>query len=79
VDYLLKTEKFLSPLQRIKVLEGSYVNVWGGRGKNVECDLVQEHSVCNQKALMKTLGANRSEKSISRVTESDNAIDEMCI
>jgi hypothetical protein len=79
VDYLLKTEKFLSPLQRIRVLEGSYVNVWGGHGKNVECDLVQEHSVCNQKALIKTLGANKSEKSISRVTESANAIDEMCI
>lgn len=78
VDYLLKTEFFLSPLQRIRVLEGSYVNIWGGHGKNVECDLVQEHSVCNQKALIKALGANKSDKSISRVTVSADAIDEIC-
>lgn len=78
VDSLLKTEKLLSPLQRIRVLEGSYVNIWGGHGNNVECDLVQEHSVCNQKALIKALGANKSEKSISRVTASTDAIDEVC-
>lgn len=78
VDYLLKTEKLLSPLQRIRVLEGSYVNIWGGHGNNVECDLVQEHGVCNQKALIKALGANKSEKSISRVTASADAIDEVC-
>lgn len=77
MDYLLKTEKLLSPLQRIRVLEGSYVNNLCGHGNNVECDLVQEHSVCNQKALIKALGANKSEKSISRVTASADAIDEV--
>lgn len=78
VDYLLKTEKLLSPLQRIRVLEGSYVNIWGGHGNNVECDLVQENSVCNQKALIKALGANKSEKFISPMTASADAIDEIC-
>lgn len=73
VDYLLKTEKLLSPLQRIRVLEGSYVNSLCGHGNNVECDLVQEHSVCNQKALIKALGANKSEKFIYRMTASADA------
>lgn len=77
MDYLLKTEKLLSPLQRIRVLEGSYVNILCGHGNNVECDLVQEHSVCNQKALIKALGANKSETFIYRMTASADAIDEV--
>lgn len=78
VDYLLKIEHFLSPLQRIHVLEGSYVNIHGGQGKNVESDLVQEHSVCNQKHLIRSLGANKSETSISRVTKSADVIFDIC-
>lgn len=77
-DYLLKTEHFLSLLQRIRVLEGSYVNIEGGQGKNVESDLVQEHSVCNQKHLIRSLGANKSETSISRVTKSADVIFDIC-
>lgn len=78
IDYLLKCKFLLSPLQRIRVLEGSYVNIKGGRGKNVESDLTQEHSVCNQKALIKSLGANKSENAIKRVTGAADAIAEIC-
>lgn len=42
------------------MLEGSYVNIKGGKGNNVESDLAQEHSVSNQKALIKSLVANKS-------------------
>lgn len=63
IDFVLKCEYLLSPLQRTRVLKGSFVNIHGGKGRNVESDLVQEHSVCNQKSLIKTLGANKSEKS----------------
>lgn len=31
------------------MLEGSLTNTKSGIGKNVESDLVQEHSVCSQK------------------------------
>jgi hypothetical protein len=78
IDYVLKTEYILSPLQRLRVLEGSFVNVRGGNGQNVESDLVQEHSVCNQKALIKLLGANKSETSISRVTGAADTVAEIC-
>jgi hypothetical protein len=78
IDYVLKCEYLSSPLQRIRVLEGSFVNVRGGLGKNVESDLVQEHSVCNQKSLIKTLGANKTETSITRVTRSADALVEIC-
>ncbi|XP_056009759.1 uncharacterized protein LOC125652729 [Ostrea edulis] len=78
IDYILKCQHFLSPLQRIRVLEGSFTNCRGEIGKNVESDLVQEHSVCHQKQLIKSLGANKTEQSISRVTRSADAINEIC-
>lgn len=71
IDFVLKCEHLLSPLQRMRVLEGSFVNIYGGKGQNVESDLVQEHSVCNQKSLIKTLGANKTERAISRVTSAN--------
>ena len=78
IDYVLKCKYLLSPLQRIRVLEGSYVNKHGGKGQNVESDLTQEHSVCNQKTLIRSLGANKSEKSIKRVTGAADTIAEIC-
>lgn len=78
IDYILKCEHLLSPLRRIRVLEGSFTNCRGGIGNNVESNLVQEHSVCIQKQLIESLGANKSEQSISRVTRSADAINEIC-
>lgn len=51
IDYILKCDRMPSPLQRIRVLEGegSLTNTKSGIGKNVESDLVREHSVCSQK------------------------------
>jgi hypothetical protein len=41
-------------------------------------DLVQEHSVCNQKQLIESRGANKADQSISRVTRSADNINEIC-
>lgn len=78
IDYVLKCKYLLSPLQRMRVLEGSYVNINGGQGQNVESDLTQEHSVCNQKMLIKSLGANKSENAIKRVTGAAETISNIC-
>ena len=78
IDYILKCKHLLSPLQKIRVLEGSFTNCRGGIGNNVESDLVQEYSVCNQKQLIESLGANKTEQSISRFTRSADAINEIC-
>lgn len=68
IDYIIKVEHLLSPLNKMRVLEGSYCNMRGGTGNNVEQDLVQEHSVRNAKTLIKQLGANKTEKAIIRCT-----------
>jgi hypothetical protein len=54
------------------------MNTKGGKGNNVESDLCQEHSVCNQKGPIKQLGANKSEQAISRVTSSADTLAEIC-
>ena len=46
----------------------------GGKGNNVESDLLQEHAVRNQKVLIKQHGANKSYKAIERVSGAAEAI-----
>ena len=74
IDYVLKVEHILPPLQRMRVLEGTFVNMHGGAGNNVESDLKQEHSVRNQKDLVRRLGANKSEKAISRAARAADTV-----
>jgi hypothetical protein len=76
LDYILKVCFTLPEMMQIRVLEGSFVNINGGLGNNIEADLLQEHSVRNRKDLIRMLGSNKSEKAISRVTE---AADSVCL
>ena len=71
IDYILKVRQ-ASPQVASRILEGSFVNARGGKGKNCESDLKTEHSVGNRKLLIKLLGANKTENAIARVT---NAAD----
>jgi hypothetical protein len=68
INYIINVEHYLSPMMKLHVLEGSFVNVKGGKGNNVESDLLQEHAVRNQKILIKQLGANKSYKAIERAS-----------
>lgn len=78
LDFLLKTQFLLSPMQRIQVLEGAFTNIRGGVGNNIESDLAQEISVCNQKDLIRSLGANKSEKAILRSTRAADTVSLIC-
>ena len=78
LDLVLKSEYILSPLQRVRVLEGAFTNLRGGRGNNIESDLVQENSVRNQKDLIRALGANKTDKAIMRSTKAAGSVDDIC-
>ena len=41
----------------------------GGRGKNVEIDLFQENRNCEMKKLIKSMGANKTDKAIERASK----------
>lgn len=68
LDYILKCEHLLSPLQRMRVLEGSVVNLRGGSRNNMESDLMQENSVRMMKDLIRQLGPNKTKAAIERTT-----------
>lgn len=78
LDFILKCEFILSPLQRLRVLEGAFTNLRGGLGNNMESDLVQENSVRNQKDMIRALGANKTEKAIIRCSKAADTIAEIC-
>lgn len=78
LDFILKSEFLLSPMQRMRVLEGAFTNLKGGVGRNIESDLVQENSVCNQKDLIRALGANKSEKAIMRSSRAADTVALIC-
>jgi len=58
LDVMLKCEYMLSPMDRMRELEGALANLRGGMGSNIESDLVQKNYVRNQKDLTRSLGAN---------------------
>ena len=64
----MKCEFLLSPLDRVRVLEGAFANLQGGIAKNIESDLVQEISVRNQRDFIRALGANKTDKAILKAT-----------
>ena len=75
IDFIVKASFISPPLMKIRLLEGSFVNLRGGQGNHMETDLAMENSVCNRKensicnrkALIKQLDANKKEKPINRV------------
>lgn len=52
-------------------------NWTGGQGKNIEIDLMQENSNCCQKNLIKSMGANKTEKAILRASRASGGIKEI--
>lgn len=74
VDFLLKTQHLLSPLQSLQLLDCSFVNAKGGRGQNKELDLAMENHVGNSKTMIKHLASNKTESAICRATLAAEAV-----
>ncbi len=55
VNIVMLIDHVLSPEMRLRSLEGAFLNTKGGKGKNKEADLVQEHSIRNKKDLIRSL------------------------
>lgn len=67
LDYILKTEIIFPSDLALRVRAASFVNPFGGAGKNKVADLHKENQVKSLKDLIKGLGANKTEKSIVAV------------
>ncbi|XP_048250775.1 uncharacterized protein LOC124126864 [Haliotis rufescens] len=77
IDFLIKVCYLLSPMMKELVLKTAFINTKGGISNCVEADLVQEHSIKNQKALIKQLGANKT-KNVITATGAASAIFKVC-
>ena len=69
IDYILKTEHTLSPYMSLKVRAATFVNPKGRKGKNKAADMQKENEVKYLKNLIRSLGANKTEKSIVGITK----------
>ncbi|XP_048244381.1 uncharacterized protein LOC124126857 isoform X2 [Haliotis rufescens] len=78
IDFLIKVCYLLSPMMKELVLDTAFINTKGGISNCVEADLVQEHSVKNQKALIKQLGANKTKNAMITATGAASAIFKVC-
>ena len=63
---IMQHQILLSPAQAHQCMWAATVNWSGGYGKNVEIDLFQENRNKDMKAMIKSMGANKSEKAIYR-------------
>ena len=53
------------------------VNWKGGAGKNIEIDLFQENRNAEMKELIKSMGANKTEKAISRASKASGGVSKV--
>lgn len=68
----------LSPQLAHQVLWDRFVNVRGGAGKNIPCDLYNEHIVNLIKTIITNMGPNLTEKSLQRAARSVSTLHALC-
>lgn len=78
IDYILKVEHVLSSKLAVRVQAASVVNHKGKPGKNKAADLQKENQVKFLKTLIRTLGANKTEKAITNITKAAPTVLSVC-
>ena len=70
----MQTQILLSEAEAHKCKWASTVNWSGSEGENVEIDLFQENQNKDMKAMIKAMGANKSEKAINRASKAAGGV-----
>ena len=68
----------LSPQLAHQVLWDRFVNTRGGPGRNIPCDLYNEHIVRLVKGVISSMGANLTEKALQRAARSVSTLHSVC-
>ena len=74
---ILQCEVLLSETEAKRCKWAATVNWKGGSGKNIEIDLFQEDRNCEMKKLIKSMGANKTEKAITRGSKASGAVSKI--
>lgn len=68
----------LSPNLAHQVVWNRFVNVKGGAGRNIPCDLFNEHVNKKLKYIIQNMGSNLTETSLQRAARSVTTLQEIC-
>ena len=71
---ILQSEVLLSQAEAFQCKWAATVNWKGGAGHNIEIDLFQENMNRDMKQLIRSMGANKSEKAISRASKASGGV-----
>ena len=71
---IIQSEVFLSEAESNQVMWAGIVNWKGGEAKNIEIDLLQENRNKDLKSLIKSMGANKTTKAITRASRAVGGI-----
>ncbi|XP_028410703.1 uncharacterized protein LOC114533388 [Dendronephthya gigantea] len=74
---ILQTEVLLSKAEAHRCKWAATVNWKGGAGHNIEIDLFQENRNCEMKKLIRSMGANKTEKAIKRASKASGGVTEI--
>ena len=68
----------LSPHLAYHILWDRFINTKGGMGKNIPCDLYNEHVNKLLKEVIANMGSNLTEVALRRAAQSVSAIQAIC-
>ena len=74
---ILQCEVLLSEAEAKRCKWAATVNWKGGSGKNIEIDLFQENRNCEMKKLIKSMGANKTERAITRASKASGGVSKI--
>ena len=74
---ILQCEVLLSKAEAHRCKWAATVNWKGGSGKNIEIDLFQENRNCEMKKLIRSMGANKTEKAITRASQAEGGVSKI--
>ncbi|XP_028417518.1 uncharacterized protein LOC114541922 [Dendronephthya gigantea] len=74
---ILQTKVLLSEAEAHRCKWAATVNWKGGNGKNIEIDLFQENRNCEMKKLIRSMGANKTEKAIERASKASGGVSKI--
>ena len=74
---IVQNNVLLSEREANQCIWAATTNWKGGSGKNIEIDLMQENQNLDQKNLIRAMGANQTEKSITRASKASGGIREI--
>ena len=74
---ILQCNVLLSEAEAFRCKWAATVNWKGGAGKNIEIDLFQENRNAEMKKLIKSMGANKTEKAITRASKASGGVSKV--